>query len=185
MVLGLFLRRSFGGGFDERGRVQESDGDHAVMARGEGQISGELQDALGAHEIGLKVRAQGIAAPGDTGNANAGFAEQGVVDGDRDRRGSRESLDYGAANHGKEGLRGEAVAREEAIVSRPIVELLAASGQQTGDGEASEAEEAAQRESLRAFGDALLGEGGEAFSPEVVEGGEDVGRVFFRTEAGG
>src|SRR5581483_6261634 len=35
------------------------------------------------------------------------------------------------------------------------------------------------------FGDALLGEGGGAFSPELLDGGEDAGRVFFRTEGGG
>jgi hypothetical protein len=38
---------------------------------------------------------------------------------------------------------------------------------------------------LGALGDTLLGEGGEAFFPELLEGGEDAGRVFFRTEAGG
>jgi hypothetical protein len=38
---------------------------------------------------------------------------------------------------------------------------------------------------LGAFGDALLGEGRGTFSPELLEGGEDAGRVFFRTEAGG
>jgi hypothetical protein len=50
---------------------------------------------------------------------------------------------------------------------------------------AAEAEQAAQREGLRAFSDALLGEGREALSPELVEGGEDAGTVFFRTEGGG
>ena len=49
----------------------------------------------------------------------------------------------------------------------------------------SETEQTAQREGLRAFGDALLGEGGEALSPELLDGGEDAGRVFFRTEGGG
>jgi hypothetical protein len=38
---------------------------------------------------------------------------------------------------------------------------------------------------LGAFGDALLGEGGETVSPELLEGGEDTGRVFFRRERGG
>ena len=44
---------------------------------------------------------------------------------------------------------------------------------------ATQAQEAAQREGLGAFGDALLGEGGEARAPELVEGGEDAGGVFF------
>ena len=48
-----------------------------------------------------------------------------------------------------------------------------------------QAEQAAQRESLRAVGEAALAEGGEAFSPELLEGGEDVGSVFFSVEAGG
>jgi hypothetical protein len=38
---------------------------------------------------------------------------------------------------------------------------------------------------LGAFGDALLGEGGEAFSPELLDGGEDAGRVFFFRGEGG
>jgi hypothetical protein len=49
----------------------------------------------------------------------------------------------------------------------------------------AETQKAAQREGLRAVGDALLGEGRPAFSPEVMEGGEDAGRVFFSREAGG
>lgn len=50
---------------------------------------------------------------------------------------------------------------------------------------AAETEETAQREDFGALGDALLGEGGEAFSPELAKGGEDAGRVFFKTEGGG
>jgi hypothetical protein len=49
----------------------------------------------------------------------------------------------------------------------------------------SQAEQAAQRQGLGAFGDALLGEGGEALAPELLDGGEEAGRVFFRTEGGG
>jgi hypothetical protein len=59
------------------------------------------------------------------------------------------------------------------------VELLAAGGEQSRDGVAAEAEEAAQGEGSRAFGEALLAEGGEAFAPELFEAGEDAGRVFF------
>jgi hypothetical protein len=47
-----------------------------------------------------------------------------------------------------------------------------------------EAEQIAQGEDLGRIGDALLGEGGSAIVPELVEGGEDAGRVFFRTEGG-
>ncbi len=54
--------------------MEKRDGDHAMMASRQRQIGGELQDALGAHEVGLEVGAERIAAPGDAGNANAGFA---------------------------------------------------------------------------------------------------------------
>jgi hypothetical protein len=50
---------------------------------------------------------------------------------------------------------------------------------------AAETKERTQREDLGAFGDALLGEGGEAFSPELLEGGKEAGRVFFKGEGGG
>jgi hypothetical protein len=43
---------------------------------------------------------------------------------------------------------------------------------------ATQAEQAAQREGFGARGDALLVEGGDAFAPELLEGGEDAGRVF-------
>ena len=75
--------------------------------------------------------------------------------------------------------------REEAIIGGPILELLTTRGQQAGYSVAPQAEQTAQREGLRALGDALLGEGGEAFSPELLEGGEDANGVFFRIEGGG
>jgi hypothetical protein len=74
---------------------------------------------------------------------------------------------------------------EETIVCGPIVELLTASGEESGDGVAAETEQTAQGEGLGAVGEALLGEVGEALGPELLEGGEDAGRVFFRREAGG
>ena len=49
----------------------------------------------------------------------------------------------------------------------------------------SEAEQTAHRERLGALGEALLGEGGEALAPELLDGGEEAGRVFFRTDGGG
>ena len=73
---------------------------------------------------------------------------------------------------------------EETIVGRPIVELLAASSEEAGNGVAAEAEQTAQGEGLSAEGETVLGEGGEAFCPELLEGGDDAGRVFFRREAG-
>ena len=93
--------------------------------------------------------------------------------------------EHGATNHGKDLRDGKATLGEQTIVCRPIEELLPSGGQQTGDGVTSQAKQAAQGEGLRAFGDALLVEGGEAFSPELLDAGEDAGRVFFRSEGGG
>jgi hypothetical protein len=41
----------------------------------------------------LEVWAEGIAAPSYAGNANAGFAEKGIVDGDREGGLRREPLE--------------------------------------------------------------------------------------------
>jgi hypothetical protein len=49
----------------------------------------------------------------------------------------------------------------------------------------TQTEQAAQREGLGALGDALLLEGRDAVVPELLEGGEDAGRVFFSVAAGG
>ena len=78
----------------------------------------------------------------------------------------------------------EALLGEQSVSGRPILELKTTGSQQAGDGVAAEAEQAAQGEGLCALGGALLGEGGEAFLPELEEGGEESGRVFFRTGAG-
>jgi hypothetical protein len=67
---------------------------------------------------------------------------------------------------------------EEAVIGGPILKLQPAGGQQASHGVPSQAKQAAQREGLRALGDALLGEGGEAIEPELLDGGEDAGRVF-------
>ena len=80
---------------------------------------------------------------------------------------------------------GEALAGEETILRRPVLELAPAGGQQTGHGVTAQAEQAAQREGFRPVGETLLAEGGEAFAPELLEGGEDAGRVFFSAGAGG
>ena len=49
----------------------------------------------------------------------------------------------------------------------------------------SETEQTAQAEGLCALGGALLGEGGDAVGPDLLESGEDAGRVFFKAEGGG
>jgi hypothetical protein len=156
-----------------------------MVAAGERHVGGNLQYPLSEHKVVLKVGAERITAPSDSRDTDARFAEQGVIDSDGYRGLRRELLEDGAADDGEDGLSRKAMAGEETIVGRPIMKLLPAGGQQSGHGVTSKAEETAQRERLRAFGDALLGEGWEAFSPELLDGGEDVGGVFFKADAGG
>src|SRR5512140_2852947 len=133
----------------------------------------------------MKVGTEWVTPPGDAGNAGTGFAQEGVVH-RHAKRGLRGKLLEGVAtNDGKDRLDRQTVAGEETIVRRPIEKLLAAGGQQSSHGVATEAEKATQREGFGALGDALLGEGRGAFAPELADGGEEVGRVFFRTEGGG
>ena len=94
-------------------------------------------------------------------------------------------MQHRARNDGEDLLDGEAGLGKETVIGRPIVELLSRGGQQASHGMASEAEQTAQREGLGAFGDALLGEGWEALVPELLDGGEEAGRVFFKREGGG
>ena len=79
-LVGSFGRRSGG-----RGRVKESDGNHAVISVGKGDVGGELQEALRANEVGLEVGAERVAAPGDARNASAALAQERVVDGHAER----------------------------------------------------------------------------------------------------
>jgi hypothetical protein len=131
------------------------------------------------------MRAQRIAAPADARDADAGLAEERVIDGYTKRGLRGELLQHGATNDGEDFLEGKASSGEEPVIGRPIVELLSTGSEQASHGMTSETEQAAQREGLRALGDALLGEGGEALAPELLDGGEEAGRVFFRTEGGG
>jgi hypothetical protein len=118
-----------------------------------------LQEALRPHEVGLKRRAKRVAAPSDAGDADAGLAEEGVVEGDRKGGLRRQLGEDGAADDGKHLLNRETVLTEDPIGSGPVLELATAGGQHSGDGMSSETEEATQGECLRAIGDALLGEG--------------------------
>ena len=66
----------------------------------------------------------------------------------------------------------------------PILKLQAASGQQAGDGSASQTQQRTQREGLRPLVDSLLGAAGLALAPELLEAVEEERRVFFRTGGG-
>ena len=129
--------------------------------------------------------AEGVPPPGDTRDVGAGLAEERIIDGHGERSLGRQLGEDAAADDGEEVGGGQAVAGEEAILRRPVLELAPAGSQQTSHGMTTQAEQAAQREGLRPVGEALLREGGAAFSPELLEGGEDAGRVFFRIGAGG
>jgi hypothetical protein len=91
----------------------------------------------------------------------------------------------GATDDRKDLGGGKAILREEPVGGAPILKLGPGSGKQTGHGVSSETEQRTQREGLRALGDAALIEGGAALGPELVEGGEETGRVFFKAGAGG
>jgi hypothetical protein len=99
-----------------------------VAVSGKIDVGGKLEETLSAHEIGLELGAEGIAAPGDAGNADAGFAQEGVIDGDTKGSVGRQWSQHGAADDGEDGLEGKAMTGEETIGGGPIVELLAASG---------------------------------------------------------
>jgi len=137
------LWASLRGRFDGRGRVRERNRNHAMVARRKGQVGGELQGALGTDEIGLEARAEGIAAPGDSGNADAGFAEEGVVDGNGKRSLRRQLLHHGVADDGEDLGGRQPMLREDSIIRRPILEFLPTGGQQAGHGVTSQAKQTA------------------------------------------
>src|SRR5208282_855915 len=178
-----------GGGFFPRlggsGGMAEGDGEQAAGTVGGGQSERNLQKAWGAHEVGLKVRAEGIAAPTHAGGVEAGAAQEGIIQGGAHGGLGRQGLDHGAAHDGEQGRGGKAVVGKEPVTGGPVTELRAASGQQTGHGMTSQAQQGAQREGLGVRGETTLVEAGAALTPELLEVGEDAGRAFFSTEAGG
>src|SRR5208283_548084 len=175
---GLFRR--FGGS----GGMAKSDGQQAPGAVGGGESEGGLEKALGAYEVGLKMRAQGIAAPGDAGGAEAGATQQRIIQHGAEGSVRRQFGQHGAADDGEDRGDGKAVVGEEPVTGGPVPELGAASGEQTGHGMTSQAKQGAQREGLGARGEAPLVETGEALVPELFQVSEDAGRVFFSTGGG-
>ncbi len=123
--------------------MAKSDRDHAEGSVGEGNGGGQLQEALRAYEVGLEGRTERIAAPGDAGNGEAGFAEQGIVDGDGQGRVWGQFGEDGAADDGEQVLGGEAVLTEDPVGGGPVLKLAPGGGQQSGEGMAAEAEQRA------------------------------------------
>ena len=185
-AIGLLLA---GAGFlswlGRSGGVTKGDGDEAAgtVVGGEGERS--LQEALGAHEVGLKVRPERIAPPSHAGGVQAGAAQEGIIQEGAHRGLGRQSGEHGATCHGEEGLGGKTVVGKEPVTGGPVTELRATGGQQTGHGMTSQTKQSAQREGLGVRGEATLVEAGSALAPELLEVGEDAGGVFFSTGAGG
>lgn len=88
--------------------------------------SGELEETLGANEIGLEAGAKGIAAPSDTRDARPGFGEKGIVDRDTEGGGGRQFGEDRAADNRKDLSDGKAVSGEEPIGGGPVLKLAAA-----------------------------------------------------------
>src|ERR1039457_625182 len=164
--------------------MAEGDGQHPAGAVGTDQGKRSLEEALGAHEIGLEMRAERIATPGNAGSAEAGAAEERIIEDGADGSLGRKFGQHGAADDGEDGVDGKAVVGEEPVTGGPVTELRAASGDQASHGMTSQTKQRAQRERLGARGKAPLVEAGEALAPELFELGEDAGRVFFSTAGG-
>jgi hypothetical protein len=171
--------------FGRSGGMAKGDRDEAAgtVIGGEGERS--LQEALGAHEVGLKVRSEGIAPPSHAGGVQAGAAQEGIIEEGAHGGLGRQSGEHGATRHGEEGLGGKTVVGKEPVTGGPVTELRAAGSQQTGHGMTSQTEQSAQREGLGVRREATLVEAGSALAPELLEVGEDTGGVFFSRGAGG
>jgi len=172
---GGFFRR-----FGRRGSMAKGDGEQAARTTGGRESEGNLEKTLGAHEIGLKVRPQGIAAPSHAGSAQAGATQQRIIE-----DGAEGSAGGEFPHHREEILDVQTGAGKEPVTGGPVTKLQAASGEQAGHSMASQTKQGAQREGLGVGRDAALTEAGEALTPELFEFGEDAGRVFFSIEAGG
>jgi hypothetical protein len=182
VVLGGVLAR-FGG----RGDVGEIDGDGAGGTRCVAGRKGgrELQDSLGAHEVGLEFRAEGIATPGDARDFGAGLGQQRVIHGHAQGPIRRQLSEQVATDDGESGGGVEALLGEQAVGGRPVLELPAAGAQECGHGVASEAEQRTQREHFGESGDALVREVGGALLPQSLDLFEESEGSFFFSTGGG
>ena len=177
-VGGLFRR------LGESGSVAKGDGQYPAGAVGSREGERSLQEALGAHEIGLETWAERIAPPADSGSVQTGAAQERIIEDGADRSLSGQLGQHGAANHGEDGCNGKTVVGKEPVTGGPVTKLRAAGGEQAGHGMTSQTKQSAQRESLGVRGETALAEAGAALAPELFKLGEDAGRVFFSTEGG-
>ena len=120
--------------------MREGDGDDAASTVGVGENQGGLEKALGADEIGLKVRSQRIASPGHAGGAQSGAAQQGVIQHGAHGSSGRQLRHRGTAHDGEQFGQGQTRTGKEPITGGPVAKLPAAGGKQTGHGVASQTE---------------------------------------------
>ena len=100
--------------------MTEGYGDQAAgtVTRGKGQRG--LQEALGAHEVGLEAWAEGIAPPSNAGSVQAGATQQGIVQAGAHGSVGRQGLDDGAAHHGEERGGGKTRVGKEPVTGGPV-----------------------------------------------------------------
>ena len=134
-AIGLLLAgASFLARLGRSGGMTEGHRDEAAGAVAGGQGERSLQEALGAHEVGLKVGAEGIAPPSHAGRVQAGAAQEGIIQEGAHRGLGRQSREHGATRHGEQGVGGKTVVGKEPVTGGPVTELRTAGSQQTGHG---------------------------------------------------
>jgi hypothetical protein len=151
--------------------MAEGDGHQTAETVGSGESDRSLQKALSAHEVDLEMRAQRIAAPGDSGSAEAGTTQERIIQDSTDGSLGRQLGYHGAAHHGEDGFDGKTGVGEEPVTGGPVTKLPAASGEQTSHGMTSETKQRAQRERFGARGKAARVEAGETTGSRVVRAG--------------
>ena len=151
--------------FGRCGRMDEIDRDHARLTVLSRQGHGDLHETLGADEIGMEGRSEGIARVLGAGNAQAGLFDARVIDGG-DAGGARG--DEPSANGGEKVLGIEALVAVETILGGPIAELSGGGCDLSGHGMSPQANEIGEDVPSDALGDAGL-ERGDAFVDKALD----------------
>jgi len=130
VAIGLqFGRGGFLARLGRSGGMAEGDRDEAAGAGIDGQSERSFEEALGAHEVGVKVGAEGIASVSHAGGVQAGAAQEGIIQAGAHGGLGRQGSQHGAPGHGEEGLGGKAVVGKEPVTGGPVTELRTAGGQ--------------------------------------------------------
>ncbi len=109
--------------------MAKGDGDEAGGAVGGRQDQGGLEKTLGTHQIGLEARTERVTAPSDARGAEAGAAQERIIEDGAQRGVGRQLGEQRAADDGEDGLDGKTVLGEEAVTGGPVLELRAGSGE--------------------------------------------------------